>query len=66
MLCNFIKKLNFMETNWIIIGAVVIIAIVLIIFLIRRNAKDEKPYENYLENNDLPIDKEDDEVNNDH
>lgn len=54
-----------METNWIIIGAVAIIAILLIFFLIRRNAKDEKAYENYLENNDFPIDKEDDEVNND-
>ena len=53
-----------METNWIIIGAVAIIAILLIFFLIRRNAKDEKAYENYLENNDFPIDKEDDEVNN--
>ena len=54
-----------METNWIIIGTVAIIAILLIFFLIRRNAKDEKAYENYLENNDLPIDKEDDEDNND-
>ena len=54
-----------METNWIVIGAVAIIAILLIIFLIRRNAKDEKSYEKYLENNDLPIDKGDDEVNND-
>jgi preprotein translocase subunit YajC len=54
-----------METNWIIISVVVIITIFLIFFLIRRNAKDEKEYENYLENNDLPIDKEDDEVNND-
>jgi len=31
-----------MQTNWIIIGVVVFLALVLVVFLIRRNLKDEK------------------------
>ncbi|WP_298220923.1 hypothetical protein [Flavobacterium sp.] len=55
-----------MEINWIIISVVVIFAILLILFLIKRNLKDEKDLEVFLKNNDLPIEKEedDDEVNN--
>jgi uncharacterized membrane-anchored protein YhcB (DUF1043 family) len=53
-----------METNWITIGAVVILAIGLLIFLIKRNLKDKKDLETFLENNDMPIDKENDEPNN--
>ncbi|TDP60921.1 hypothetical protein [Flavobacterium dankookense] len=53
-----------METNWITIGAVIILAMSLIIFLIKRNLKDKKELETFLENNDMPIDKENDEPNN--
>jgi len=31
-----------MQTNWIIIGVVLVFGILLIVFLIRRNLKDEK------------------------
>lgn len=31
-----------MEVNWIIIGSVLLLGILIIIFLIRRNLKDEK------------------------
>jgi hypothetical protein len=41
-----------------------IIAILLIIFFIKRNLKDEKDLEVFLDNNDLPIDKEEEELNN--
>ena len=53
-----------METNWITIGAVIILVMSLIIFLIKRNLKDKKELETFLENNDMPIDKENDEPNN--
>ena len=53
-----------METNWIIIGVVVVLATGLIVFLIKRNLKDKKELETFLDNNDFPITKEDDEPNN--
>lgn len=31
-----------MQLNWLIIGAVILLAILLIVYLIRRNLKDEK------------------------
>jgi hypothetical protein len=31
-----------MELNWLIIGAVILFAIILVVYLIRRNLKDEK------------------------
>jgi hypothetical protein len=53
-----------MDTNWIIISVVVFFAIILIIFLVKRNLKDEKDLEVFLNKNDLPIEKEEDELNN--
>ncbi len=52
-----------METNWVIIGIVVLICLVLVYFLIRRNLTDEKEYEEYLTENDETqyIDKSDDD-----
>jgi LPXTG-motif cell wall-anchored protein len=44
-----------METNWFIVVGVVILAILLIVFLIKRNLKDERNYEKYLKKNDTPI-----------
>jgi hypothetical protein len=57
-------KIKRMELNWITIGALIIIVVIVIFFLIKRNYKDEKDYENYLNQNDTPIDKEEDEANN--
>lgn len=37
-----------METNWIIVGIVVIAAILLVLYLFRQNQKDRKEYEDYL------------------
>jgi preprotein translocase subunit YajC len=53
-----------MELNWITIGALIFIVVIVVFFLIKRNYKDEKDYENYLNQNDTPIDKEEDEANN--
>jgi uncharacterized integral membrane protein len=52
-----------MEINWYILGGVIIMAIVLVVFLIVKNNKDEKELETFL-NKEFEIeDKEDDEVN---
>ncbi len=53
-----------MELNWITIGGLLIIVVIVVFFLIKRNRKDEEEYENFLNENDLPIEKEEDEANN--
>lgn len=53
-----------MDANWYIIGGIVLLGIVLIVFLIIKNHKDQKDLETFL-NNEFEIeDKEEDEVNN--
>jgi uncharacterized membrane-anchored protein YhcB (DUF1043 family) len=53
-----------MKTNWIAISGIVIGAIILIRYLIKRNAKDEKELETFLNANDTPIEnKEEEELN---
>ena len=47
-----------METNWIIVGIVVIAAVALVVYLFRQNQKDRKTYENYL-NQSKPKDETD-------
>lgn len=39
-----------METNWIIIGAVVIFGLALVVYLIWKNQKDEEDVVNYFNN----------------
>ena len=51
-----------METNWIIVGIAAFAAILLIIFLIKRNKKDEKELIEYLDKEELNKDKDDNEV----
>ena len=51
-----------METNWIIVGIAACAAILLIIFLIKRNKKDEKELIEYLDKEELNKDKDDNEV----
>lgn len=41
-----------MEANWLIIGAVVVLSIILLIFLIKRNIKDEKDTVNHFNEQD--------------
>jgi hypothetical protein len=53
-----------MELNWITIGVLLLLVFVVVFFLMKRNWKDEKDYENCLNDNDLPIEKEEDEANN--
>lgn len=44
-----------MEVNWIIISLVAVGAIVLLILLIKRNAKDKKELEEFLDKTEFPI-----------
>ncbi|MGL2964423.1 hypothetical protein ACSVH2_11440 [Flavobacterium sp. RSB2_4_14] len=53
-----------MEINWYIIGGLSILVIVLVVFLIQKNRKDEQELETFLNNEFEVEDKEDDEVNN--
>lgn len=53
-----------MDFNWITVGIVFLLVLVLVVFLIRRNRKDEQDYEKFLNENDIPIEKEEDEANN--
>jgi len=53
-----------MELNWMTLGVVIIVIVLLIFFLIQQNWKDEKELEKYLNDNDLPVDKEEEELNN--
>lgn len=41
-----------MDINWIIVGIVVICCLILVYFLIKRNRKDEKEYEEFLSKTD--------------
>jgi len=53
-----------MELNWMTLGIVIIVILLLIFFLIQQNLKDEKELEKYLNDNDVPIEKDEDELNN--
>ncbi len=52
-----------MEINWFLVGIVVVFAILLILFIIRRNLRDEKELEHFLNENNRPLDEEEDEPN---
>ncbi|NUY81087.1 hypothetical protein HUK80_09290 [Flavobacterium sp. MAH-1] len=48
-----------MQANWIIIAIVIAAAIALIFFLNKQNHKDQKDYEEYLNNQSRPKDEKD-------
>jgi len=54
-----------MEANWLVIGGVLAFAAILVVFLVRRNLKDEEELEVFLNKNDHPIKKEETEINDD-
>jgi hypothetical protein len=58
-------KIKLMENNIFIFGIIAVVLIVLIIFLVRQNQKDKENLEEYLNNENSFIDKEDDELNDD-
>jgi Na+/proline symporter len=53
-----------MKINWIIIGIVVVLAIILVVFLIKRNQKDEKNLEEYF-NKQHNLEEDESELNKD-
>ena len=54
-----------METNWIIIGLVVILGLALVIFLMLKNQKDEGDVIEYFNNESSSFQEEDDDELND-
>jgi hypothetical protein len=52
-----------MEINWIAIGILAILAVILIVFLVRRNLKDKKDLEVFLNKNEDLIKEEEEELN---
>jgi uncharacterized protein YoxC len=58
-------KIKLMENNIFYFGIIAVVLIVLIIFLVRQNQKDKENLEEYLNNENSFIDKEDDELNDD-
>ncbi|QBZ96886.1 hypothetical protein [Flavobacterium sangjuense] len=52
-----------METNWIIIGVVVIIGLALVIYLIWKNQKDEEDVVEYFNNESSNFHEEESELN---
>ena len=52
-----------METNWITIGIVAMLGIMLIIFLVAKNLKDEKDVEAYFNNESSNFQEEEEEWN---
>ncbi|HOZ75069.1 MAG TPA: hypothetical protein PLS51_02960 [Flavobacterium sp.] len=52
-----------MEANWLVIGVVIACAAILVVFLVKRNLKDEEELEDFLNKNDHPIKKEETEIN---
>jgi len=41
-----------MKINWFIVGFVIVIVVVLVFFVIKRNLKDKKNYTKYLKKHD--------------
>jgi uncharacterized membrane protein YdfJ with MMPL/SSD domain len=58
-----LSKRTVMEVNWLVIGVVIACAAILVVFLVRRNLKDEEELEDFLNKNDHPIKKEETEIN---
>jgi len=52
-----------MKINWIAIGILAILALILIVFLVRRNLKDKKDLEVFLNKNEDLIKEEEEELN---
>jgi hypothetical protein len=47
-----------MEINWIAIGILAFFAVILIVFLVRRNLKDERNLEDFLNKTEFPPNEE--------
>lgn len=52
-----------MEINWFIIGGIVFLAVILVIFLVKRNLRDKKKLEVFLDKNSNNFNKDESEFN---
>lgn len=53
-----------MEINWYIVIPVVIFALLLLFFVTKRNLKDEKQLEKFLNKKEMPLEEDEEEANN--
>lgn len=51
--------------NWIVIAIVIVLAVLLVIYTIRQNRKDEKELENFLNNDYKHPEETDNDLNDD-
>ncbi len=58
-----LHKLNGMEVNWIIIGSVLFLGILIVFFLIRKNSKDKKEVVEHFNEEAAIFPEEDSEAN---
>ena len=54
-----------MEINWVIVGIVLLCVLILIVFLIWKNQKDKKKYNDFLNNDYKKADEADSDLNDD-
>lgn len=54
-----------MKINWIVVGIVIFCALILIVFLIRKNQKEQKKYTDFLNNDFKKADEEESDLNDD-
>ncbi|WP_165930043.1 EGFR-like transmembrane domain-containing protein [Flavobacterium caseinilyticum] len=54
-----------MKINWIVVGIVIIFALILIVFLIIKNQKEQKKYTDFLNNDFKKADEEESDLNDD-
>ncbi|MFV8341870.1 hypothetical protein [Flavobacterium sp. XS2P39] len=54
-----------MEINWIVVGILAVCAIVLIVFIIKKNQKDKKEYTTFLNNDYKKANQDESDLNND-
>lgn len=52
-----------MKIDWLVVGGVVLCAVILVIFLVRRNLSDKKKLEDFLDKNATSFSKDETEVN---
>lgn len=54
-----------MKINWMVVGIVIICVLILIVFLIIKNQKEQRKYTDFLNNDFKKVDEEESDMNDD-